>query len=220
MLHKDEWLSQYFAGGAYRLSTPFEGALHDGGFAYVKLSQDQQHEIAPLCRAGFRFVEVLLQFEQTQALSFVSLVGFEIGPATDADRNDVVKLAGSAFTASRFFTDPEIGREVAVRTKADWVDNFFAGQRGDGMIVARKNGKACGFLLLVNKQVIDLIAVDEACRGQGVARALIAFANQERGLLKAGTQLVNKVSIALYEGTGFSLKDSSYVLHWHGERNV
>lgn len=187
MLHKDEWLSQYFAGGAYRLSAPYEGALHDGVFTYVKLAHYEQADIAPLCVAGFRFVEVLLQFEQVKPVPFVKPDDYEIAYATDADRESIVKLAGHAFTASRFFTDPEISRDVAVKTKSDWVDNFFFGQRGDGMVVARKKGKACAFLLLVNKQVIDLIAVDESCRGQGIAHAMIAFANQGRGLLKAGT---------------------------------
>ncbi len=220
MLHKDAWLSQYFAGGAYRLSAPYEGALSGGGFTYVKLLQDQQADIAPLCHAGFQFAEVLLQFEQARILPFTAPAGFEIAYATEDDREHIVTLAGSAFTASRFFTDPEIARETAIRTKSDWVDNFFSGGRGDGMVVARRDGKACGFLLLVNKQVIDLIAVDEGCRGKGVARAMIAFANQDRGLLQAGTQLVNKASIALYESCGFLLNNSQYVLHWHGDKNV
>lgn len=214
MLHKDAWLSQYFAGGAYRLDAPYEGALHDGVFTYAKLVQDQQDDISALCAAGFRFVEVLLQFAQAQVLPILPLAGYEIAYAQAGDRGDVVNLAGRAFTASRFFKDTHIPRATAMRTKADWVDNFFKGQRGDGMVVARRNGKACGFLLLVNKQVIDLIAVDEDCRGQGIARAMIAFANQERGLLRAGTQLVNKSSIALYQNSHFLLKDSSYVLHW------
>jgi ribosomal protein S18 acetylase RimI-like enzyme len=214
MLHKDEWLSQYFAGGAYRLSAPYEGALHDGAFTYVKLPQDQQSEVAPLCAAGFRFVEVLLQFEQVKPVPFTQPDGYEISYASADDREEVIGLAGNAFTASRFFTDAQIPQDLAVKTKSDWVDNFFSGQRGDGMVVARKNGKACAFLLLVNRNVIDLIAVDENCRGSGIARAMIAFANQDRGLLKAGTQLVNKASIALYQSCGFLLKDSSYVLHW------
>ncbi len=220
MLHKDAWLSQYFAGGAYRLEAPYAGALHDGAFTYVKLAQDQQDDVSRLCAAGFRFVEVLLQFEQAAPLPFVPIDGYEIAYAESADRDAVVHLAGQAFTASRFFTDIKIPREIAVRTKADWVDNFFSGQRGDGMVVARQGGRACGFLLLVNKQVIDLIAVDEYCRGHGIARAMMAFANQERGLLRAGTQLVNKASIALYERCGFLLNNSQYVLHWHGEENV
>lgn len=211
MLHKDEWLSQYFAGGAYRLSAPFEGALYDGGFTYAKVPQEA---VSNLCVAGFRFVEVLLKFEQENLVPFSKPAGYEIAYAQDSDRADVVKLAGEAFICSRFFTDERIPHDLAVRAKADWVDNFFAGQRGDGMIVARQSGKACAFLLLVNKQVIDLIAVDDSCRGQGLARTMIAFANGERGLLKAGTQLINKSSIALYERSGFFLKDSSYVLHW------
>lgn len=214
MLHKDAWLSQYFAGGAYRLDAPYNGVLHDGVFTYAKIAQDRQGDVSRLCAAGFRFVEVLLQFEQAAPLPYMPLEDYEIGHADAADRDAVVHLAGQTFTASRFFTDMHIPHDIAVRTKADWVDNFFKGQRGDGMVVARQGGEACGFLLLVNGRMIDLIAVGEHCRGQGLARAMIAFANQERGLLRAGTQLVNKASIALYQNSHFLLKDSSYVLHW------
>src|SRR5262249_55999007 len=74
---------------------------------------------------------------------------------------------------------PAVGKAVANKVKAGWASNFFAGQRGDGMVVAERDGVVAGFLQLLwagRVLVIDLIAVSPQAARQGHGRAMIAFA--------------------------------------------
>ena len=49
------------------------------------------------------------------------------------------RIAQRDFSVSRFHLDPQIPDEVARTIKRDWVDNFFAGARGDRMLVVERS---------------------------------------------------------------------------------
>jgi ribosomal protein S18 acetylase RimI-like enzyme len=147
--------------------------------------------------------------------------GYEIAFATPADRSGVERVARKSFEFSRFHLDPQIPRETADRIKARWADNFFTGERGDAMAVARHGGEIAGFLQLIAAErtlVIDLIAVDPRHQRQRLASAMIAFAMA--GLagfdrVRVGTQVANTASLRLYEKLGFCACGAYYVLHRH-----
>jgi ribosomal protein S18 acetylase RimI-like enzyme len=147
--------------------------------------------------------------------------GYEIGFAAPADRTGVARVAGQSFAFSRFHLDPRIPPETADRIKARWAENFFSGERGDAMTVARRGGDIAGFLQLIaagRTLVIDLIAVDPSHRRRGLAPALIAYAMS--GLagfdrIQVGTQVANTASLRLYEELGFRCCGARYVLHRH-----
>ena len=92
------------------------------------------------------------------------------------------------------------------------------------MVVAEVAGSIAGFLQLIrgsdDRLIIDLIAVDEQCRGRRLAAAMIAFADQACLLhstdMQVGTQISNFVSLAVYCNLGFRISSCDYVLHWHG----
>ena len=67
--------------------------------------------------------------------------------------------------------------------------------------------------------MIDLIAVDEKFRNQGVAEAMIHHlfqtAKNSVQTILVGTQVANIPSVRLYEKLGFRLIASQYVLHMH-----
>jgi ribosomal protein S18 acetylase RimI-like enzyme len=143
--------------------------------------------------------------------------------AEPGDERGVRAIAGDAFTFDRFHRDPAIDSATAARIKADWAGNFFAGQRGDWMVVAGKLGKPEGFLQLLKRDdgtvVIDLVAVSSASRGQGLAQAMIAFAAEaclsRAATMRVGTQIANLPSLALYDRLGFRIVSAGYVLHLH-----
>lgn len=218
MLRKDTWLSGYFPKGAYRYDVPEreeEVIFPTSGFIYSKVSADNQCSINHLIKERFSLQEVLLQFEQKTKLTILPKNDVEIAFATKEDKSAIRQIAKNAFQSSRFFTDQNIPTEIAQDVKADWACNFFKGLRGDGMIVAKLEQQIVGFLLLTNKTVIDLIAVSDKFQNKGIARSMIHFANEKRGLLSAGTQLINKSSIALYQRAGFQLVNASFVFHRH-----
>jgi ribosomal protein S18 acetylase RimI-like enzyme len=141
-----------------------------------------------------------------------------VRPAKMDDAAAVRVLAAEAFIYDRFHRDPQIGHETASRLKAEWAGNYFAGRRGDRMIVAEDQQGICGFLQLLstnNAAVIDLIAVDVRCRGKGIGRSMIALAAKGARDMVVGTQIANLPSLALYEKLGFQFASASYVLHLH-----
>jgi ribosomal protein S18 acetylase RimI-like enzyme len=135
----------------------------------------------------------------------------------------VGEIAARSFVYDRFHRDPVIADSVADGLKRCWATNFFAGKRGDWMVVACEGDRPAGFLQLLRMPdsalVIDLIAVTAAQRGRGLARAMIAFACRNCGCsgpIVVATQVGNTSSVRLYEKMGFRLDAAQYVFHHHG----
>ena len=215
MFNKDEWLSRYFKSGAYSYSISSDNnseALEDG-FAYTKIPIENQADINRLIKGGFNLVEILVNFEQKTPVKSVDNHEITVGFVRKEEQAEVLEIAQNAFLASRLYQDSHISHATASQIKKDWVANYFLGQRGDHLIVARVGDKVVGFLLLVNQITIDLIAVSPNYHRRGMASAMIGLANDTVGLLKAGTQLNNLASITMYQKNGFFLKQAYCVLH-------
>ena len=141
--------------------------------------------------------------------------------AEPSDLPDIENIAASSFLFSRFHLDPKVQDSVANQIKRQWAINFFAGKRGDCMIVAKNQNKTVGFTLILDqkeKRTIDLIAVSKRYQGKGMASAMIRSA-AEGALGKqivVGTQVANFPSLRSYENLGFRIYESYYVLHYHG----
>lgn len=135
-------------------------------------------------------------------------------------------IAGSAMRYSRFHLDPGIPNDMAHRIKHDWIQNYVRGIRGEALMVARADGHVAGFLAVLASdapdgrvRTIDLIAVDSAHQRRGVGRALVtAFIERyapSSARLQVGTQVANTPSLKLYQGLGFAVRQTAYVLHLH-----
>jgi ribosomal protein S18 acetylase RimI-like enzyme len=230
-LTEDQWLAQRLAKKALRLDArpdaPPTAAdlrlamakIDDPSFVYCKIPAADVRTIHALGQAGFRLVDTLLTLERPLAPPIQSSGGGRF--AKPGDRDAVAAVARTSFHFSRFHADPMIAREVANGIKADWAANFFAGQRGDAMIVAEHKNGITGFLQLLYQQqmlIIDLIAVQPHDRRQGVAAAMIAYAQQQHSDfagMRVGTQAANIAAMRMYEGMGFSLIAAHHVFHYH-----
>ena len=214
MLIKDDWLSQYFEGGTFRYTSPFDLKEFPKGFISAKVPVTDINHVNFLYTQGFNLVEVLVQFQQRTPTVIKTNTNIQVGFALSEDKDKVLEIAENSFIFSRFYQDSTIDKNTASRIKRDWVSNYFQGTRGTHMVIARDKNKVIGFMLLINT-VIDLIAVSPHHLRKGISSRMISFANQKIGFLKAGTQLINSPSISLYENSGFFLQNAQFVLHKH-----
>lgn len=238
----DAWLSKLMGRDAYNLTvTPalLDAAAGKHNRAYSRLRELQAKPVFLTAKVpvsdraaaefleehGFHLVDTNLRFEK-QAASATAVAGdCLLRFAEAADRNAVVELARRNFVFTRFHQDGLIPKNVADEIKAQWADNFFSGQRGDQLVVAVVNEKPqpriAGFVLLLTPRdgqvVIDLIAVEGACRRRGIAAEMIAFVESQfaHARIAVGTQVANLPSIRLYEKLGFRLAGAQYVFHFH-----
>jgi len=191
-------------------------------FIYSKVSPEALSAVSFLQERGFNLIDTNVIFDKlivpTHEFAGYCTVRF----ATLEDQKQAVELARRSFTYSRFHLDSAFPREVADRIKAEWVKGYFAGNRGDTMVVGLADDAIVGFLLLIYGEdetlVIDLIAVDEEYRRKGVAEGMITYAESEcHGFsrIRVGTQLANIPSMRFYEGMGFKLAKAQYTFHYH-----
>ena len=229
----DPWLSQRLGKEAYRLvidETTRESPglaeeivhrLPNGAFVQARVQNHDKVMAIALGHAGFRSIEELVTFEIEKAdIAARSTTG--IRWAHPADRDEVVDLARQGFIHSRFHRDPDIAPTKANEIKADWAGGFFAGARGNRMVVAEWQGNIIGFMLLIDVEdsmIIDLIAVAEQARGKGIAADMIGFSidkeDKDIKRLRAGTQAENLPSVRLYTSMGFQPVAKQLTFHQH-----
>jgi ribosomal protein S18 acetylase RimI-like enzyme len=232
-LVEDGWLASHLGKPCFHLtgelarmdgcSRGLESKLSETSlFVDAKVGVNDTVALRAVQSLGFQLIETTVRLSASRAICSGSGQP-EIGFATADMATAVAAVAERAFVHDRFHRDPAIPRDRANAVKRNWALNFFAGRRGDWMVVACRGGEPVGFLQLLRSQadelVIDLIAVDNEHRGDGLARAMIAFADancQCGGRLVVGTQIANVRSVRLYEGMGFRLDSAHYVFHHHG----
>jgi ribosomal protein S18 acetylase RimI-like enzyme len=226
----DHWLSELLQRPAFRLTdmsacSDMKGLLAEKPlFVTAKCAVADVTAVGQLEDAGFRVIDAALTFDAEKLRDDAS--GKAVRFATPHDRAAVRAIAGRAFRYTRFHLDPALPDAIAHRIKAAWADNFFSGQRGEGMVVSEYGGKVAGFLQLLwvgEALVIDLIAVAPEAARRGLASAMIGFAaisgtgdGRRPSSFKVGTQAANTASCRLYENLGFRLCASAFVLHHHG----
>lgn len=240
MTHKDTWLSAIFGHGVYRLAPgPSKREIEarmaeaDGSgaaFFYARVNPARVEWIRALGMAGFTTIDVTITLGRPAdgdppegRASDVTIE--QAGPD---HHEDVLRIAGSCFTHSRFHQDPAIPEAIAHRIKHDWILNTIRGRRGDRLDVALLEGRPIGFLAVLateadgrRVEVIDLIGVDRRAQRRGAGRALVAhFIERARGSadrLRVGTQIANVASLNLYRQFGFAIESSQFIMHRHIE---
>lgn len=232
-LMHDCWLEQIFEQPVWRVQAGEKGrSLHilessENTFAYAKFDVRRISEVSSLCDLGFRIIDTSLVLEGKISAGSIS-DSMEVRFAQRSDRGAVREIAGRAFRFSRFHLDPRIPVNLADKIKVCWADNYFDGNRGDGMVVAESHGKIVGFLQLLwgqaNTLIIDLIGIVPEFQRQGLGRAMIIYAanhgtgdHRRPAAVLVGTQAANTPSMQLYEGLGLRLRSAQYVLHFHSD---
>ena len=195
--------------------------LPNGAFVQARVPYEDRVTAVALEHAGFCPIEELVTFEiETADIVARSTTGLRW--AHSADREEVVHLARQGFTHSRFHLDRDIASTTANEIKADWAGGFFAGVRGNRMVVAERRGDIVGFMLLIddeNSTIIDLVAVSEQARGKGIAADMIGFSIDKEALgvmrIRVGTQAENLPAVGLYTSMGFQPVAKQLTFHRH-----
>ena len=237
-LRADPWLARCLGRDVFRLPEGVLGAdayrgegfdvvselccgVARGAMVYTRVPVGDVSAVGALQRAAFRLVDTTVTLERP-LFDRCEPAGGEIRPARSADESQVTALARRSFTHSRFHQDPVLGADRAGRLKGEWVANFFRGRRGDALVVATDGDNITGFLLAMAADddaiVIDLVAVDESCRGRRIAGALTRAVQKDfpRATgLRVGTQLANAAALRAYQGLGFTVTSAAHVLHFH-----
>jgi len=190
-------------------------------FVYAKVPTSSLDMVKHLNNIGFYLVDTNVTLSKPINKLSGLKGSYELRFALPIDEKQVCYLAGSAFKYSRFHMDYQFSNDMANHIKEEWVRNYFIGKRGQYMVVAINKCEIVGFLqLLCNDGIltIDLIAVDSAFHGKGIAQDMINFAESSCSNtfeFRVGTQINNIQSLRLYERAGFRMTETHYVLHYH-----
>lgn len=228
----DPWLTKMIGKEAYiakESNDPIsQSFIPEDAFIFCKIPTHNIEDLINLQCCGFRVIEIAIQFKR-DVHNFSQLKpstdeGVKVSFSTTTDQQAVEMIAGKSFTCSRFHLDPKVDKIVANRIKKEWAGNYFKGERGDGMIVARYEGAVVGFLQYLYRQgslIIDLIAVAPPVARKGIGRKMIHFLieNGHQGTqgdtVIVGTQGCNIASCNLYESMGFKIQNTHFSLHLH-----
>ncbi len=229
-------LANLLTTGGSDAANAWRRLLAADAFVSTKVPTEKIGVTQTLERHGFRLVDTNVTFDKpinrfapqdsrSAPASDTSAESIEIRLARPEDEGATTTLARNSFGFSRFHQDPAIPAGIANRIKAEWAANFFRGQRGDAMVLGFCDGQPAGFLQLLvpgtERLVIDLVAVAEPFRRRGLAGRMIVFAEStypQAERIQVGTQIANVPSVRCYEGLGFRLQASAYVLHCYGTR--
>jgi ribosomal protein S18 acetylase RimI-like enzyme len=220
----DPWLSRLLARPAF--SAKGEGALPTSLPADIDFCQTRRDgtAISPAAKAlpdGWCHVEDLITFSLPAAKNITPNARLTVTSAEPFHQSEITNIAATSFRHSRFHQDPKIGTALGDLIKKEWVGNFFRGQRGDALWIAKDADKVVGFCLLfikVSHIVIDLIAAHADYRGKGVGGALLAairraYPDKE---IVAGTALESK-AVGFYRHYGFGEQKRQMTYHYHRE---
>src|SRR3989338_7688890 len=99
MLCKDEWLSQYFKGGAYSCKKPFAQTPEEikKGFIYAKISIQDFNSLPQLLCDGFHFIEISAFFKQQSLMQYDVNEKNNIGFATKNEKEAVLEISENTF---------------------------------------------------------------------------------------------------------------------------
>ena len=143
--------------------------------------------------------------------------------ATRKDIPQLKKICLEKTSGSRFYSDKKLNKKFRESFRFEWLLNYFRGKRGNFLIVAYKEKKILGFILLIkikNGLRIDLIVTKKTFYNKKVGVTLINFANnnliKNKQKIYAGTNVHNIQANNFYKKVGFQkTKISTYNYHIH-----
>lgn len=191
---------------------------------FVRVNTQDTETLFALLKCGFYITDCLVTF----SLDLQGYIPRSVKEVTIYERIDdekkvsqIKEISKSSFKYDRFHSDPNLPKEKSDELNSVWAENDVRGRSLVTLLKERGNS-ILGFVTINKKDdhhaYIDLIAVRENCRGQGIGSALVdASLNwlKEQGFktVTVGTQIANVPAIRLYERRGFLLTHSQYSFH-------
>lgn len=163
---------------------------------------------------GFRLVDIRVTLEcavESHLLTQAATQDQEIRPARPDDLPLLLPTARTAYSDSRFYSDPHFDREHCAALYETWLRKSFEGY-ADGVLVAEQAGRASGYITGHLREgavgQIGLVGVSDRARGRGFGRRLVRaalrwFAARGCRQVRVVTQGRNAAAQKLYQGCGF-----------------
>ncbi len=197
-------------------------------FYYARIPTTQVRRVRALTTAGFSVVDVNVTFEREPVRypDWPASRNIRVRDILPSEHECVLDIAASCFVYSRFHLDSQIPNQLANAVKRAWIDSYCHKRRGERLLVAEMDSKPVGFNAVLAAtmgvepvRIIDLIGVERAYQGRAVGKRLVEhFIHDSAGKyarLRVGTQAANIPSMRLYEGCGFRVAETAYLLHAH-----
>lgn len=235
----DNFLSDVFGYPCRTLSLPCDldalaaelAGRHAPAFVWTKVAGRDDPAFGALTDMGFRIAVEEITYERPADADFLPAPkpdGFTVRKVPQSDAvmaEEIGALASDNLITSRFHQDALIPAAIAADVKRRWATNFFAGTRGQEMIVATAtDGRIVGFnqvLVTPHGKVIDLICTAANFRRRGVARAVVDAMFEPGVKTRVGSQANNAAADSFYKSLGFIPIGTSSCLHWHaGKRDA
>lgn len=210
------------ASGIEHVAVRLPLALHEG--------------LAAMCSNAFRPVGVKLMLRHRDEGSGVGtsrLLDYQLDALREADVDQIVTLAGSALSESRFFQDGRFPEERVRAMYGAWVERIWRASP-EHVVVVKKQGKVLGFLAYeigigyyglsraelggLNAGFVGLVAVADDARGQGLGKELIReglrrMSAQGCERIYANVMATNEGSVNAFLRAGFTLMGTLQELH-------
>ena len=231
----NSYISEKTEGFEINKIQQFKNNLNQDAFITLKVNTKNINDILLLQKLGFLIVDTLIQYSlkpkyfYKNSQKIIDKSNFFIKSADINEKEKIAKVAYDEFKFSRFHLDPLIPNLLASKFKYEWVLNYFLGNRGHNLFVAKEkeDGEILGFILLkdqinfnndMSSTGIDLLATVSKFNKKGVASALVAFSVDKYinfNKILVGTQAVNIPANNLYQRLGFRMENSTYIFHYH-----
>lgn len=165
---------------------------------------------------GFRLVDGYIVLEANVGGGDISE---NIREGTLEDAEDLQKIAGSSFSQTRFYNDPQIKKYQADKVYSEWVKNSLLKKVADLVLVWTEAGKIYGFTSIKKNGNIALIAVSGEKQGKGIGKLLVkaALAKFSQWGVKSSsieTQMTNIPALRTYIACGYKITESRLTFRW------
>lgn len=215
-LEPTPWDQRNFSINTYQLTSGIEAALKQAseteGHFTVKVTPEENTE--NLQKYGFYYVDTLIEpVCRRDQLQHVEQK--DIRFTREYDREEILSIAGEAFSGGRFHRDYNIPDYMADRRYRNWVNDLV---EKDLILALVLDERTVGFFAYQDDKIL-LLAMHADFRGKGLSRAFTSqcVAEQFRvtghDTLRTSISPANPASLNVFISIGFRLNGAVDVYH-------
>jgi GNAT superfamily N-acetyltransferase len=187
-----------------------EAAARDVQCLYLVIPSAHPPPLADAVRRGGRLVDLRVTLELETRLA----PPLGVRPADAGDLGALIPLARGLSGSSRFGRDPRFSEDAVARMYETWLERCLE----EGSVVV-PDGNVTGFVGVrpghSEAVSVDLVYVDPAARGEGLAARLVRGALARADVVRArvATQAWNVGAQRLYQEIGFRTSSLDAIVH-------
>ena len=218
-----DWDSSFFNKkiGLLDLSNDFQYSeiQNDYDLIYV-ISKEEIAVAIPNFKLGYTENKIVFSKktvqsrESTDANIFLEL--------TDSHKKEIYALAFESGKYSRFKLDPNFSPTEFENLYKKWVDNSYAKEFADGVLIYKEQNSILGFVTYKvwdGYAAIGLIGVSSKHQGKGIGKKLIQSVENELANigvdeLRIPTQLQNEMACQFYVKMGYEIIENNILKHY------